>query len=126
MKTLLMLTCLALISLGVASAQILTFSSKAPFSVGNGNLPAGAYQIQNVGEDLMTFQISSVSSGHGVMFEADSTDTTPTGSAVTFLEKYGGDKLILKSFSVNGGVGYFIPISLPRNRLKRAARSPPR
>ncbi len=122
MKTLLMLTCLALISLGVASAQILTLTSKAPFSVGNGNLPAGAYQIQNVGEDLMTFQISSVSSGHGVMFEADSTDTTPTGSAVTFL-KY-GDKLILKSFSVNGGVGYFIPISLPEKQAKKSGAKP--
>ncbi len=122
MKTLLMFTCLALLAVGVASAQTLTFTSKAPFSVGNGNLPAGTYQIQSVGEDLMTFQVSSVSTGHGVMFEADSTDTTATTSAVTFL-KY-GDKLILKSFAVSGGGGYFIPISLPEKQAKKSGVKP--
>ena len=122
MKKLLMVTCLALVTVGVASAQLLTFTSKTPFSVGNGNLPAGTYQIQSVGDDLMTFQVSSASTGHGVLFEADSTDTTPTMSAVTFL-KY-GDKLILKSFSVNGGGGYFIPISLPEKQAKKSGAKP--
>jgi hypothetical protein len=122
MKKLLMCTCLALLTVGIASAQIITFSSKVPFSVGNGNLPAGTYQIQNVGEDLMTFQISSVATGHGIMFEADSTDTTPTTSVVTFL-KY-GEKLILKGFSVTGGGGYFIPISLPEKMAKKSGGKP--
>ncbi len=122
MKKLLLFTFLALLTVSVASSQILTFTSKSPFSVGNGNLPAGTYQIQNVGEDLMTFQISSASTGHGVMFEADSTDTTPTTSAVTFA-KY-GDKLILKSFTVNGGGGYFIPLSLPEKQAKKSGTKP--
>ena len=122
MKKLAMFTCLALLTVGLASAQLLTFTSKAPFSAGNGNLPAGTYQIQSVGEDLMTFQVSSVSSGHGVLFEADSTDTTPTTSAVTFA-KY-GDKLILKSFTVNGGGGYFIPLSLPEKQAKKSGAKP--
>ncbi len=122
MKTLLMFTCMALLTVGVASAQTLTFTSKVPFSVGNGNLPAGTYQIQSVGDDLMTFQVSSVSTGHGVMFEADSTDTTATTSTVTFL-KY-GDKLILKSFAVSGSGGYFIPISLPEKQAKKSGVKP--
>lgn len=122
MKKLLMLSCLTLLTVGVASAQIINFTMKSPFSVGNANLPAGTYQIQNVGEDLMTFQVSSASSGHGVLFEADSTDTTPTTSAVTFA-KY-GDKLILKNFTVKGGGGYFIPLSLPEKQAKKSGAKP--
>jgi len=122
MKRLLMFTCLALLTVGIASAQLLTFTSKVPFSVGNGNLPAGTYQIHSVGDDLMTFQVSSVATGHGVLFEADSTDTTPTASAVTFA-KY-GDKLILKSFSVSSGGGYFIPLSLPEKQAKKTGVKP--
>ena len=122
MKRLLMFTCLALLTLAAASAQTLTFSSKAPFSVGNGNLPAGTYQIQPVGEDLMTFQLSSPSTGHAVMFDADSTDTTATTSSVTFA-KY-GDKLILKSFAMSGTGGFFIPISIPEKMAKKSGTKP--
>jgi hypothetical protein len=122
MKTILTLACLALLTVGIASAQLLTFSSKTPFSVGNANLPAGTYQIQSVGDDLMTFQLSSTSTGHGVMFEADSTDTTATASTVTFL-KY-NDKLILKSFGTSGSGGYFIPLSLPEKQAKKGGVKP--
>jgi hypothetical protein len=122
MKKVLMFTCLALLTVGIASAQLLTFTSKVPFSVGNGNLPAGTYQLQPVGEDLMTFQVTSVSTGHGVLFEAESTDTTATTSAVTFA-KY-GDKLIMKGFSTSGGGGYFIPLSLPEKQAKKSGVKP--
>lgn len=122
MKKLLMFTCLSLLVVGIASAQTMTFSIKTPFSVGNATLPAGTYQIQNVGEDLMTFQISNSSTGTGVMFEADAMDNTPTTSAVSFA-KY-GDKLILKSFTIGGGQGYFVPLSLPEKGAKKGGAKP--
>lgn len=122
MKKLLMLSCLALLTAGIAAAQTITFSIKTPFSVGNATLPAGTYQIQNVGDDLMTFQVSNASNGTGVMFEADAMDNTPTTSGVTFA-KY-NDKLILKSFTIGGSQGYFVPLSLPEKTAKKSGAKP--
>ncbi len=122
MKKLLPFTCLALLTVGIASAQTLTFTSKAPFSIGNGNLPAGTYQIQNMGEDLITFRCSNVATGTGVLFDADGTDVTPTASSVTFA-RY-GDKLILKSFTYTGGPGYWVPISIPEKQVKKPGVKP--
>jgi hypothetical protein len=122
MKKLLMFTCLALLTVFIAAAQTITFTTKTPFSVGNATLPAGTYSIQNVGDDLMTFQISATNGGTGVMFEADAMDNTPTTSGVTFA-KY-NDKLILKSFTVGGSQGYFIPLSLPEKHAKKSGAKP--
>jgi hypothetical protein len=122
MKKLLLFACFSLITLGVASAQTLSFAVKTPFSVGNASLPAGSYQIRNLDEDLVTFSISNTTSGTGVMFEADAMDTTPTTSGVTFA-KY-GDKFVLKSFTVAGGQGFWIPISIPEKQAKKTGAKP--
>ncbi len=122
MKKLLMFTSMALLTAGLAAAQTITFSVKTPFSVGNATLPAGSYSIQNVDEQLTTFQVSNTNWGTGVMFEADAMDNTPTASGVTFA-KY-NDKLILKSFTVGGSQGYFIPLSLPEKHAKKSGAKP--
>lgn len=98
MKKLPMLTCLTLLTVGIASAQILNFTSKAPFSAGNSSFPAGSYQIHAADQEQMIFECTSDVKGHSALFEVDSQDTVPTTTGVTFA-KY-GDKLILKSFSI--------------------------
>jgi len=125
MKRILVLACLALVTLGIASAQqpILSFTSKLPFSVGNTNLPAGTYQISALGNsDLGTFQCSNASTGTSVLFEADTVENPPTATGVTFA-KY-GDKLVLKRFGTNGGLGFFIPISMPEKQVKKPGVKP--
>jgi len=124
MKKLLMLTCLALLIAGVASAQqqLINFTSKSPFSIGNTKLPAGNYQISTDGSDLMLFECTNESKGTSVLFEADSTDTTPSKSSVTFA-KY-GDQLVMKGFTAAGGQGFFIPLSLPEKQAKKSGAKP--
>ena len=124
MKRLLIMTCLALLTIGIASAQqqLISFTSKTPFSIGNSNLPAGNYQISTDGSDLMLFECTNESKGTSVMFEADATDTSPKTSSVTFA-KY-GDKLILKSFGAAGSQGFFIPLSLPEKQAKKSGAKP--
>jgi hypothetical protein len=124
MKKLLMLTCAALLTVGVASAQqqLLSFTVKTPFSIGNANLPAGTYQISTDGSDLMLFECTNESKGTSALFEADATDTTPSTSSVTFA-KY-GDKLVLKSFNAAGKQGFFIPLSLPEKQAKKTGAKP--
>jgi hypothetical protein len=103
---------LILMSMGIISAQDfnLKFTSKTPFSVGNGSLPAGTYQIRPIDEENTTFECAAASGSPSVLFEADALDTTPTKTEVTF-RKY-GDKLVLKNISIAGEQGYWIPISL--------------
>jgi len=124
MKKLMMLTCLTLLSVGIASAQqqLITFTSKSPFTLGNAKLPAGTYQIAGVGPELMTFECTNSSTRTSVMFEADATDTTPSTSSVTFA-KY-GDQLVLKSFNAAGSQGFFIPLSLPEKQAKKSGAKP--
>ena len=124
MKKLVILICLTLLTMGVASAQqqLINFSTKSPFSIGNANLPAGSYQIQATDQDLQTFECTNTSTKTSVMFEADVTDTTPSASSVTFA-KY-GDKLVLKSFSAAGSQGFFIPLSIPEKQVKKSGAKP--
>jgi hypothetical protein len=124
MQKLLMLTCLTLLTIGIASAQqpLLNFTSKTPFSIGNAKLPAGTYQLSGTGQDLMTFECTNPSTRASVLFEADATDTTPKTSSVTFA-KY-GDLLVLKSFDTAGSQGFFIPLSLPEKQVKKAGAKP--
>src|SRR5271154_5522837 len=118
MKKLMMLTCLTLLSVGIASAQqqLITFTSKSPFTLGNAKLPAGTYQIAGVGPELMTFECTNNSTRTSVMFEADATDTTPSTSSVTFA-KY-GDQLVLKSFNAAGSQGSLFRFRFLKNRRK--------
>lgn len=124
MKKLLLLTCLTLLTLGIASAQqqLISFSVKTPFSIGNAKLPAGNYQIAASGQDLQTFECTNSATRTSVMFEADVTDTTPSTSSVTFA-KY-GDNLVLKSFAAGGSQGFFIPLSLPEKQAKKSGVKP--
>jgi hypothetical protein len=115
---------LILMSMGIISAQEfnLKFTSKTPFSVGNGSLPAGTYQIRSIDEDNTTFECAAVSGSPSVLFEADALDTTPTKTEVTF-RKY-GDKLVLKNISIAGDQGYWIPISLHEKHHKKGRVKP--
>jgi hypothetical protein len=124
MKKLLLFTCFTLLTVGIASAQqqLMNFTSKSAFSIGNANLPAGSYQIQATDQDLQTFECTNTSTRTSVMFEADSTDTTPSTSSVTFA-KY-GDKLVLKSFNAAGSQGFFIPLSIPEKQVKKSGAKP--
>ncbi len=122
MKKLLMLTCLTLLAVGIASAQTINFTSKTAFSVGNASFPAGSYQIHAADQEQVLFECTADSKGHSAMFEADNMDTTPTTTGVTFA-KY-GDKLILKSFTVAGAGGWFIPISLAEKQVKKTGTKP--
>lgn len=124
MKKLLLLACLTLLTVGIASAQqqLISFTSKTPFSIGNSTLPAGNYQISTDGSDLMLFECTNESKGTSVMFEADATDMAPKTSSVTFA-KY-GDKLVLKSFGTAGNQGFFIPLSLPEKQAKKSGAKP--
>ena len=71
MKKLLMLTCLTLLTVGIASAQILNFTVKSPFTIGNASLPAGSYQIHAADQEQIMFECTNESKGTSVMFEAD-------------------------------------------------------
>jgi hypothetical protein len=124
MKKLLILSCLTLLAVGAASAQqqLVNFTSKTPFSVGNAKLPAGTYQISAEGQDLMVFECTNQATRASVMFEADATDTAPSASSVTFA-KY-GDRLVLKSFGSAGGQGFFVPLSLPEKQAKKTGAKP--
>jgi hypothetical protein len=124
MKKLLILACLALLSVGIASAQqqLLSFTSKTAFTIGNAKLPAGNYQISTDGSDLMLFECTNESKGTSVMFEADPSDMAPKTSSVTFA-KY-GDQLVLKSFGTSGGQGFFVPLSLPEKQAKKSGAKP--
>jgi len=124
MKKLLMFASLVLLTVGIASAQqqLLTFTSKSPFTIGNAKLPAGTYQISATGQELQTFECTNESTRTSVMFEADATDNTPGTSSVTFA-KY-GDQLVLKSFSAAGSQGFFIPLSIPEKQAKRTGAKP--
>jgi len=124
MKKFLMLTCLTLLAVGIASAQqqLISFTSKTPFSVGDAKLPAGTYQISATGQDLQTFECTNESTRTSVMFEADTTDNAPATSSVTFA-KY-GDLLVLKSFGAAGSQGFFIPLSKPEKQAKKTGAKP--
>lgn len=122
MKKLPMLTCLTLLTVGIASAQILNFTSKAPFSAGNSSFPAGSYQIHAADQEQMIFECTSDVKGHSALFEVDSQDTVPTTTGVTFA-KY-GDKLILKSFSIAGAGAWLVPISLAEKQAKKTGAKP--
>jgi len=122
MKKLLLLICLTLLTVGIASAQIINFTMKSPFSIGNASLPAGTYQIHAADQEQIMFECTNESKGTSVMFEADSTDTVPKTTGVTFA-KY-GDKLILKSFGTAGGQGWSIPISLAEKQVKKPGVKP--
>jgi hypothetical protein len=115
---------LILMSMGIISAQEfnLKFTSKTPFSVGNGSLPAGTYQIRPMDEENSTFECAALSGSPSVLFEADGMDTTPTKTEVTF-RKY-GDKLVLKNMSIAGEQGYWIPISLHEKHHKKGHVKP--
>ena len=128
MKKLLTLACLTLFAVGIASAQqagqqLISFTSKTPFTIGNASLPAGNYMISTGDQDMGLFQCMNEAKGTSVMFEADASDTNSKGSSVTFL-KY-GDKMVLKSFS-SGALqqSYFIPLSLPEKQAKKAGVKP--
>ena len=109
---------------GIASAQpqLISFTSKTPFTIGNAKLPAGTYQISTSGQDLMTFECTNESTRTSVMFEADATDTAPSTSSVTFA-KY-GDQLVLKSVAAAGSQGFFIPLSIPEKQAKKSGAKP--
>ncbi|MGA7413887.1 MAG: hypothetical protein WBW33_25650 [Bryobacteraceae bacterium] len=122
MKKLLMLTCLTLLTVGIASAQIINFTMKSPFSVGNANLPAGTYQIHAADSEQVLFECTNESKGTSVMFEVDPSEVIPKTSGVTFA-KY-NDKLVLKSFSIAGGQSWLIPISLAEKQAKKSGAKP--
>jgi hypothetical protein len=63
MTKLLMLTCLTLLTVGIASAQeqLISFTAKTPFSSSNGKLPDGTYQTSATGQDLQTFECTNQS-----------------------------------------------------------------
>jgi len=124
MKKLWILTCLMLLTVGIVSAQqqLISFTSKSPFTIGNAKLPAGTYQISASGQDLMVFECTNESTKTSVMFEADATDNPPKTSSVTFA-KY-GDLLVLKSFGSAGSQGFFIPLSLPEKQAKKSGAKP--
>ena len=122
MKKLLISACLALFTVGIASAQIINFTMKSPFSVGNATLPPGTYQIHAADQEQIMFECTNESKGTSVMFEADSTDMVPKATGVTFA-KY-GDKLVLKSFGTAGGQGWSIPISLAEKQVKKPGVKP--
>jgi hypothetical protein len=119
MKKLFMLTCLTLLTMGITSAQqqLISFTAKTPFSIGNAKLPAGPYQISATDQDLQTFECTNQSTRASVMFEADTSDVAPSTSSVTFA-KY-GSLLVLKSFGTAGNQGFFIPLSLPEKQAKK-------
>jgi hypothetical protein len=124
MKKLFMLTCLTVLTMGIASAQqqLISFTAKTPFSIGNAKLPAGTYQISATDQDLQTFECTNQSTGASMMFEADTSDMAPSTSSVTFA-KY-GSLLVLKSFGTAGGQGFFIPLSLPEKQAKKTGAKP--
>ena len=85
MKKLLMFTCLALLTVGHrrgSNHHVQLLKRLSPW--GTLLSQRAPTQIQNVGDDLMTFQISTPPMVTGVMFEADAMDNTPTTSGVTF------------------------------------------
>src|SRR5437879_2941186 len=102
--------CLILLTMGIVSAQDfkVNFTSKTPFTVGNANLPPGSYQIRPIDEEG-TFECSAASGHPSVIFEAEPMETVPAKTDVTFA-KY-GDKMLVKSFSVEGVQAYTIPVS---------------
>lgn len=122
MKKLLMLTCLALLTVGIAAAQTITFTVKSPFSIGNANLPAGTYQIHAADSEQVMFECTNESKGTSVMFEVDPSEVIPKTSGVTFA-KY-NDKLVLKSFGTAGGQSWTIPISLAEKQVKKSGAKP--
>jgi hypothetical protein len=118
------LGCLILFTMGIVSAQDfnLAFTSKTPFTVGNGNLPAGSYQIRPISEEG-TFECSAASGQPAVLFEAEPMETVPAKTDLTFV-KY-GDKMLVKSFSVEGVQGYTIPVSLYEKHHKKTTSAKP-
>lgn len=122
MKKLLMLTCLTLLTVGIASAQIINFTVKSPFSIGNANLPAGTYQIHSSDSEQIMFECTNESKGTSVMFEVDPSEVVPKTTGVTFA-KY-NDKLVLKSFGTAGGQAWTIPISLAEKQVKKSGAKP--
>ncbi len=122
MKKLLMFTCLALLTAGIASAQTLNFTAKSPFTIGNASLPAGTYQIHAADQEQIMFECTNDAKGTSVMFEVDPMENPPKGAGVTFA-KY-GDKLVLKAFSTGMGQGWSIPISLAEKQVKKSGVKP--
>lgn len=124
MNKLLILTCMMLLTVGIVSAQqqLISFTSKSAFTIGDAKLPAGTYQISATGPELMTFECTNESTRTSVMFEADATDTAPSSTSATFA-KY-GNLLVLKSFGSASGQGFFIPLSLPEKQAKKTGAKP--
>jgi hypothetical protein len=123
MKKLLMGSML-LLTASIVSAQnfAVTFTMKTPFAVAGSTLPAGTYQIRLMDDDDYTFECSTTSGEHSVMFEADRHEVTPTATEVTFA-KY-GDKMVLKNISIAGDAGYWVPVSIPEKRSKKTGVKP--
>jgi hypothetical protein len=112
--------CVMLLAVSILSAQDfnLKFTMKTPFAVSGTTLPAGTYTIRLLDDSENTFECSSVSGSPSVLFEADAHEVIPTTTAVSFA-KY-GDMLILKNISIAGDQGFWVPISLPEKRSKKA------
>ena len=73
MKPLSFVACLALLVLGVASAQIFSnvaFTSTSPFVVGNATLPAGKYVIR-LTDDTSMLEVSNESGSVSVLVEVE-------------------------------------------------------
>jgi hypothetical protein len=119
-----LLGCMLLLTAGIVSAQnfAVTFTVKTPFTVASSTLPAGTYSIRLMDDDDYTFECSSASGGHSVMFEADRHEVVPSATEVTF-SKY-NDKLILKNISIAGDAAYWIPTSVPEKRVKKTGAKP--
>jgi hypothetical protein len=94
-----------------------TFTSKAPFTVGESTLPPGTYHIRMVDVDADLFECAEISGKQSVTFEAESSWDTPTATAVTFA-KY-NENLFLKSMSMGGVAGFWIPISDSEKETKK-------
>ncbi len=104
MKPLSLVACLALLVVGVASAQIFSdvaFTSTSPFIVGNATLPAGKYAIR-LTDDTSMLEISNASGSISVLVEVEPIESLmPAKKTAVVFAKY-GNKLVLKSVVIQG------------------------
>ena len=104
MKILMLVSSLILLSLGVASAQIVypvVFTMDTAFVAGNTTFPAGSYEIRPT-EDPSIVEIQSEKGAPQALFEVEPlVSVTPFKQTEIVFNKY-GNNLVLKEVTVAG------------------------
>ena len=128
MKTATLVLGLALLTLGVASAQVLTpitFSMDTAFVVGNTTLPAGSYEIVPTQDDINLLELRAASGKPSVLFEVDPLyNAAASKSTELQFNKY-GNNLVLKNILVEGQSQGDTTVTTPtENRHRKASGKP--